>query len=80
MKRVQRHTTESVRFDKRRGTWGYLWYEVGKRRSRVIAQSASPRPRPMPGDKLSGWASENRRRRTGSQCEKWSSGMKQSAA
>jgi integrase len=25
-----------VRFDKRRGTWGYLWYEAGKRRSKVI--------------------------------------------
>src|SRR6516225_4082874 len=36
MRRVQRHTTGSVRFDKRRGTWGYLWYEAGKRRSKVI--------------------------------------------
>jgi len=25
-----------VRFDKRRGTWNYLWYEAGKRRSRLI--------------------------------------------
>jgi integrase len=36
MKRVQRHTTGSVRFDRRRGTWGYLWYESGKRRSKLI--------------------------------------------
>ena len=26
----------SVRFDKRRKTWNYLWYEAGKRRSRLI--------------------------------------------
>jgi integrase len=36
MRRVQRHTTGSVRFDKRRGTWNYLWYESGKRRSKLI--------------------------------------------
>ena len=36
MKRAQRHSTGSVRFDKRRGTWGYLWYEAGKRRSKLI--------------------------------------------
>jgi integrase len=36
MRKVQRHTTGSVRFDKRRGTWGYLWYESGKRRSKLI--------------------------------------------
>src|SRR6516165_7956245 len=36
MKRVQRHKTGSVRFDKRRGTWNYLWYESGKRRSKLI--------------------------------------------
>jgi integrase len=36
MKKVQRHATGSVRFDRRRGTWGYLWYEAGKRRSKVI--------------------------------------------
>lgn len=34
--RVQRHTHGSVRFDWRRGTWNYLWYEAGKRRSRLI--------------------------------------------
>ena len=34
MKRVQRHTTGSVRYDKRRGTWNYLWYDGPTRRSR----------------------------------------------
>src|ERR1017187_2880282 len=36
MKRVQRHTTGSVRFDKRRGTWNYLWYDGPTRRSRRL--------------------------------------------
>ena len=36
MLRAQRHSTGSVRFDKRRRTWNYLWYEFGKRRSKVI--------------------------------------------
>lgn len=34
--RVQRHTQGSVRFDKRRKTWNYLWYEAGKHRSKLI--------------------------------------------
>src|ERR1700734_4455658 len=34
--RVQRHARGSVRFDKRRKTWNYLWYESGKRRSKLI--------------------------------------------
>jgi len=34
--RVQRHASGSVRFDKRRRTWNYLWYESGKRRSKLI--------------------------------------------
>ena len=34
--RVQRHASGSVRFDKRRKTWNYLWYESGKRRSKLI--------------------------------------------
>ncbi|HLM79286.1 MAG TPA: site-specific integrase [Terriglobales bacterium] len=34
--RVQRHTSGSVRFDKRRRTWNFLWYESGKRRSKLI--------------------------------------------
>jgi hypothetical protein len=34
--RVQRHAHGSVRFDKRRRTWNYLWYEAGKRRSKLI--------------------------------------------
>lgn len=34
--RIQRHTQGSVRFDRRRGTWNYLWYEAGKRRSKLI--------------------------------------------
>ncbi len=36
MLRAQRHTRGSVRFDRRRKTWNYLWYEAGKRRSRLI--------------------------------------------
>ena len=36
MKRAQRHTVGSVRLDKRRKTWNYLWYENGKRRSKLI--------------------------------------------
>lgn len=36
MKRAQRHTIGCVRFDKRRKTWNYLWYEDGKRRSKMI--------------------------------------------
>lgn len=34
--RTQRHTTGCVRFDKRRGTWNYLFYDHGKRRSKMI--------------------------------------------
>ena len=34
--RVQRHTIGSVRYDKRRKTWNYLWYEGPTRRSRRI--------------------------------------------
>jgi integrase len=34
--RIQRHASGSVRFDKRRRTWNYLWYEAGKRRSKLI--------------------------------------------
>src|SRR5438309_2015523 len=34
--RAQRYKRGSVRFDKRRGTWNYLWYESGKRRSKLI--------------------------------------------
>jgi integrase len=36
MKRAQRHAVGSVRFDKRRKTWNYLWYQNGKRRSKLI--------------------------------------------
>jgi integrase len=36
MIREPRHATGSVRFDKRRKTWNYLWYEAGKRRSNLI--------------------------------------------
>jgi hypothetical protein len=36
MLRAQRHTRGSVRFDRRRRTWNYLWYEAGKRRSKLI--------------------------------------------
>jgi len=32
----QRHATGSVRFDKRRRTWNFLWYDNGKRRSKLI--------------------------------------------
>jgi integrase len=34
--RVQRHTTGSVRYDKRRKTWNYLWYDGASRRSKLI--------------------------------------------
>jgi len=34
--RVRRHAVGSVRYDKRRRTWNYLWYEAGKRRSKMI--------------------------------------------
>jgi len=36
MKRAARHKTGSVVFDKRRKTWNFLWWEDGKRRSRLI--------------------------------------------
>lgn len=36
MNRVQRHAHGSVRFDRRRRTWNFLWYEAGKRRSKLI--------------------------------------------
>src|SRR6478752_4634594 len=34
--RAQRYARGSVRFDRRRRTWNYLWYESGKRRSKLI--------------------------------------------
>jgi len=34
--RVKRHTTGSVRYDKRRKTWNYLWYDGPTRRSKRI--------------------------------------------
>lgn len=34
--RVQRHSSGSVRYDKRRKTWNYLWYDGASRRSRRI--------------------------------------------
>ncbi len=34
--RVQRHANESVRYDKRRKTWNFLWYNGPTRRSRRI--------------------------------------------
>ena len=36
MKRAQRHTIGSVRYDKRRKTWNYLWYDGPTRRSKRI--------------------------------------------
>jgi hypothetical protein len=36
MGRAQRHKGGSVRFDKRRGTWNYLVYHHGKRRSKLL--------------------------------------------
>jgi integrase len=36
MKRAARHKTGSVVFDKRRKTWNFLWWEEGKRHSRLI--------------------------------------------
>ncbi len=34
--RIQRHSTGSVRYDKRRKTWNYLWYDGPTRRSKRI--------------------------------------------
>jgi len=34
--RVQRHTSGSMRYDKRRKTWNYLWYDGPTRRSKRI--------------------------------------------
>ena len=34
--RVQRHASGSVRFDKRRKTWNFLWYDGRTRRSKLI--------------------------------------------
>src|SRR5262245_3496783 len=34
--RAQRLKRGSVRYDKRRKTWNYLWYDGGKRRSKLI--------------------------------------------
>lgn len=34
--RVQRHAVGSVRYDKRRGTWSYLWYDGATRRSKRL--------------------------------------------
>jgi integrase len=34
--RVRRHSTGSVRYDTRRGTWNFLWYDNGTRRSKLI--------------------------------------------
>jgi len=36
MKMAARFKTGSVVFDKRRKTWNYLWWEAGKRRSRLV--------------------------------------------
>ena len=36
MKRAARFKTGSVVFDKRRKTWNFLWWEAGKRRTRVV--------------------------------------------
>lgn len=36
MKRAARHKTGSVVFDKRRKTWNFLWWEDGKRHSKLI--------------------------------------------
>jgi hypothetical protein len=34
--RVQRHGAGSVRYDKRRGTWSYLWYDGATSRSKRL--------------------------------------------
>jgi hypothetical protein len=34
--RVQRHASGSVRYDKQRRTWNYLWYDGATRRSKLI--------------------------------------------
>lgn len=43
MKRAARHKTGSIVFDKRRKTWNYLWWENGKRRSKLIGTVAQHR-------------------------------------
>src|SRR5260370_14699724 len=48
--RSQSHTIGCVRFDKRRATWNYLFYDHGKRRSRLIG---SKKEYPS---KAAGWA------------------------
>src|ERR1700734_3383704 len=34
--RIRRHASGSVRYDKRRKTWNYLWYDGATRRSKLI--------------------------------------------
>lgn len=36
--RIQRHAVGSVRYDKRRGAWSYLWYDGATRRSKRIGR------------------------------------------
>jgi integrase len=43
MKRAARHKTGSVVFDKRRKTWNFLWWDDGKRQSRVIGSASQYR-------------------------------------
>jgi integrase len=43
MKRAARHKTGSVVFDKRRKTWNFLWWEDGKRRSKLIGTASQYR-------------------------------------
>jgi integrase len=65
MIREPRHASGSVRFDKRRRTWNYLWYESGKRRSKLIgtkqqfptkarAWKEAERLKPQPSEKTTG--------------------------
>ena len=64
--RVQRHASGSVRYDKRRKTWNYLWYDGPTRRSKRIGtkqefptkaaawkevESFAIQPKPPNGDK-----------------------------
>ena len=60
--RVQRHKTGSVRYDKRRKTWNYLWYDGPTRRSKRIGTSKISRKAPR-GKRRSGYRSNQNRRK-----------------
>ena len=60
MKRAQRHTIGCVRFDKRRKTWNYLWYEHGQRRSKVIGTKQEYPTKASAWNVAEQWKKENK--------------------